>query len=155
MVDGVLKIPVVGPYGQVDGLEKELQVAAARAGEEGGVLALADRTVEGGGEFGGAHPYIALQALGVSFLLFEIEHAAECIVEAGIESRTAQLDVFDETHVEDTGRSTCAALGGEVVDLGNLNAVEVIDVFVGRAAADDDIVAETAHAAGCSTHTGQ
>jgi hypothetical protein len=115
----------------------------------------AERPFEGSGNFSSAEPEIALQLIRVAVFLFELENGRQGIIVTRVESGGAEFYFFDEGDVEDAGGTACAALCGKVVDNGYFDAIEVIDIFVGRSAADDDVVAEAAYAAGCAANAGK
>ena len=82
----------------------------------------------------------------------ELENGGEGIIKAGIKGGRAQFYFFQETHVQDTGRSARTALGGKVIDHRDFDAIEVVHIFIRCATPYDDVVAETTHTSCCSAY---
>ncbi len=108
-------------------------------------IARAKRAFQCRCKFGATQAHIAGKALRVAFFLFELKNGRQGVVVAGVEAAGVDLHVLDERNVKNPGGAARAALGRKVVDDRHLDAIQIKYIFVGRAAANNDVVAEAAH----------
>ena len=100
------------------------------------------RAIKSDGQFCGTEDDISLGLVAVSRFLLELKYAAECIVIPGIKCTGIHLYFFDKVGVEDALRTTSTSLGAKMIDDRDFNAIEVVYVFTGCTAPDNDIIPE-------------
>ena len=144
-----LEVVVNGQERQAEDLKQELQIAAARAEDEGAVLS--GRPLERQAEVTRPDDGIRRPLIGPGRLEPELHDTRQGVAPGGREGPGIELHFFHEVHVDHADRSSACPLGLEVVDVGNLDAVDVEAILVGGPSPDDDVVAETRD----GRHTGQ
>ena len=136
-----LVVVVNGQKREPQCFKNKLQVTSAHAKDERGILT--GRPLQGQAEVAGSNDHVRRPFVRTSFFETELHHRAERIAAGGWKGPCVEIDVLHQIDVDHPHRSAARALGGEVVDVGDLNAVDVETVLVRCAAADDDVVAET------------
>ena len=134
-----LEVIIGRQEGQLDGLEEPLQVGLARRGDEGGLRP--QRPLDGQGGVGGAHRGLEVHAVGVPVALLDLHHGAQRISTVGREGPTIEIDLAHEVGIDHPHDAARGALRGEVIDHGDLDAVEVEDVLRRPPAAHDQVIA--------------
>ena len=121
--------------------KNKLQVTPAHAKDERGLLT--GRPLQGQAEVAGSNDHVRRPFVRTGLFETELHHRTERIATGGWKGPCVEIDVLHQIDVDHPHRSAARALGGEVVDVGDLNAVDVETVLIRCAAADDDVVAET------------
>lgn len=128
-LDLELTVDVVGQEGQAQHLEEQLQVGLADGEEVGGTLAEMASAAER--HFRGAQRGLEGLVVGVAVAQADVHHGAQCPALVGRKGAGVELHLTDEVGVEDADGTARCALRGEVVDVGNLDAVHVEAVLRG------------------------
>ena len=137
-----LSVNVVRQERQAYHLEKQLQIGLAQGEQIGGLLP--DVAAPAQGSLGGSQCRLERLALRTAVAQTEIEHRAHGSGTVGRERTGIELDFAHQIGVDDTHRTSRSPLCGEMVDVGNLNAVHV-EAVLRRAAAPHNQVVAIAH----------
>ena len=136
-----LRIDVVGQERKSQHLEQQLQVRLAYGKEVG--RPLREGAVAAKRHFRCAERRLEGVFFGVAVAQAEIQHRTERSGPVGGEGAGVETDLAHQIGVDDAHGAARSALRGEVVDVGNLDAVHVEDVLRRAAAAYDQVVAVT------------
>ena len=127
--------------GQAEYAEQHLQVAATIGGQQRGLAVSRNRRIEVDPEIRRSEDQFAFEPRRVAVAHPHVHHRTEAVAERGRERPGVEVDRTQQVGVDQRGVAARSALHGEVVQHRDFDAVEVIFVFVGPAAAYEHVVA--------------
>ena len=138
-LDLELSVDIVGQERQADHLEEQLQVGLPQRKEIGGFPA--DMSAAAQPDFRRSQRRLEGLLFGIPVPQPEIQHGTQRPGTVGRESPGIEADLADQVGIDDAHRTARGSLRGEMVDIGDLDAVHVEFVLRRASAAHDQVVA--------------